>query len=255
MRVGPLAETSAGHVPPTVRRGRTLRHGNVVLVTRPTRTAPGTRTAARTAHSSAGGAAVPEGVLAASQAHERARQRRRRWRVGWGVLVALVLAVGVNQAARVAADAVGPQGGSTAGDRTHGDGTSGGEHAATGLDPELERRFAAAQDAAAADGVTLVLNSGWRSADEQRRIVRDAVDKYGSEREAHRWVLPARHSAHVQGLAVDVGPPEGAQWLSEHGEALGLCRTYENEPWHFEPLPAGADTCPPRHPDSSWGWS
>ncbi|MCR6688412.1 D-alanyl-D-alanine carboxypeptidase family protein [Cellulomonas sp.] len=166
------------------------------------------------------------------------------------MLVALVLAVGVNQAARVAADAVGPQGGSTAGDRT-GD----AEHAATGLDPELERRFAAAQDAAAADGVTLVLNSGWRSADEQRRIVRDAVDKYGSEREAHRWVLPARHSAHVQGLAVDVGPPEGAQWLAEHGETLGLCRTYENEPWHFEPLPAGADTCPPMHPDSSWGWS
>lgn len=132
--------------------------------------------------------------------------------------------------------------------------TAPGQAPATGLDPELERRLAQAQEAAAADGVTLELRSGWRSVQEQEQVVRDTITRYGSEQEAHRWVLPPESSAHVQGLAVDVGPTEGAYWLEEHGATFGLCRTYDNEVWHFEPVIAPGGTCPPRHPDSSWGW-
>jgi D-alanyl-D-alanine carboxypeptidase len=124
----------------------------------------------------------------------------------------------------------------------------------TGLDPELERRFVAAQAAAGQDGVTLTLTSGWRTAQEQQALVDDAVERYGSLQEAHRWVLPPESSAHVQGTAIDVGPTEGALWLGEHGFGLGLCRTYANEVWHFEMLADGAVACPELHPDSSSGW-
>ena len=125
---------------------------------------------------------------------------------------------------------------------------------ATALDPELARRVEAAAADAAAAGVSLTITSGWRSAADQQALVEQMVVRYGSEQEAHRWVLPPETSAHVQGLAVDVGGTEGALWLSEHGAAYGLCRTYENEVWHFEPVIAPGGDCPPMHPDSSWGW-
>ena len=125
---------------------------------------------------------------------------------------------------------------------------------ATALDPELARRVEAAAADAAAAGVSLTITSGWRSASDQQALVEQMVVRYGSEQEAHRWVLPPATSAHVQGLAVDVGGTEGALWFSEHGAAYGLCRTYENEVWHFEPVIAPGGDCPPMHADSSWGW-
>jgi len=130
----------------------------------------------------------------------------------------------------------------------------GQDPALAGVDDELARRFTAAQAAAADDGVTLTLTSGKRTAKEQRALVAAAEKKYGSKAEAHRWVLPARSSAHVKGLALDVGPTSGALWLEEHGLDFGLCRTYANEVWHFEKLPDDRDTCAPMHPDSSSGW-
>jgi LAS superfamily LD-carboxypeptidase LdcB len=57
-------------------------------------------------------------------------------------------------------------------------------------------------------------------------------------------------SAHVSGNAVDIGPAEAAAWLSEHGAEYGLCRTYANEPWHYERRPAAVDHgCPPMFAD------
>ncbi|WP_454049522.1 M15 family metallopeptidase [Cellulomonas sp. Marseille-Q8402] len=132
-------------------------------------------------------------------------------------------------------------------------GTPAGDPGLTGLDPELAARFTAAQEAAAADGVALTLTSGRRSAEEQQALVDEAFDRYGSP-EAHRWVLPPDVSAHVQGLAIDVGPTAGSYWLAEHGVDLGLCQTYVNEVWHYEMLPDGAEACPEPHPDSSWAW-
>jgi len=123
-----------------------------------------------------------------------------------------------------------------------------------GVDPELAARFAAAQEAAAADGVVLTITSGKRSTQEQQELVDEAVTRYGSVQEAHRWVLPPGSSAHVQGLALDVGPTAGALWLGRHGLEFGLCRTYANEVWHFEMLPDGQTECPQMHEDSSWGW-
>ncbi|MDF9876244.1 M15 family metallopeptidase [Cellulosimicrobium cellulans] len=125
---------------------------------------------------------------------------------------------------------------------------------ATGLDPELERRFDAARAAADADGVELTLTSGWRTAAEQQRLVDAALERYGSAEEAHRWVLPPESSEHVAGLAIDVGPTDGALWLEQHGAEFGLCRTYANELWHFEAATEPGGTCPPMHDDASHGW-
>jgi zinc D-Ala-D-Ala carboxypeptidase len=125
---------------------------------------------------------------------------------------------------------------------------------AKALDRELAHRFRHAQEAAAADGVELTLTSGWRSAAEQADLVDQVFARYGDEAEARRWVLPPETSAHVQGLAIDVGGTDGALWLEEHGYELGLCRTYANEVWHFEMLPEGATRCPAMAPDSSAGW-
>jgi hypothetical protein len=43
----------------------------------------------------------------------------------------------------------------------------------------------------------------------------------------------------------------GASWLEANGATFGLCRVYENEWWHFEPLTAPGGICPPLLPDAS----
>lgn len=120
-----------------------------------------------------------------------------------------------------------------------------------GLQSAVRRAVDRAIAAAAADGVELRVTSGWRSAVKQARLFEQAVQKYGSAERARRWVLPPEESEHVRGGAVDVGPESGARWLDAHGVAFGLCRVYDNEPWHFERL-AGAkgSVCPPRVPDA-----
>jgi D-alanyl-D-alanine carboxypeptidase len=107
----------------------------------------------------------------------------------------------------------------------------------------------AAMDASA-DGVELVVDSGWRSPAYQARLFREAISKYGSRQEAARWVATPNTSAHVSGDAVDIGPSAAAAWLSAHGAAYGLCQIYRNEPWHYELRPdASAGGCPGMYAD------
>jgi LAS superfamily LD-carboxypeptidase LdcB len=118
------------------------------------------------------------------------------------------------------------------------------------LDPALLRALRRAATDAAHDGAGLVVDSGWRSAAYQEGLLRDAIAKYGSPQEAARWVATPQTSAHVSGDAVDIGPSDAAAWLSEHGAAYGLCRTYGNEPWHFELRAEAVDHgCPPAYAD------
>ncbi|WP_077685098.1 D-alanyl-D-alanine carboxypeptidase family protein [Tessaracoccus aquimaris] len=123
----------------------------------------------------------------------------------------------------------------------------------TALTPEIVARFDAAAEAARADGIELGIRSGWRSAEEQRRLYDDAVAEHGVE-EARRIVLPPEHSAHVAGSAVDITPYAGATWLEARAEEYGLCRTYANEWWHFEVTGAVGDRCPDLKPDASVDW-
>jgi zinc D-Ala-D-Ala carboxypeptidase len=118
------------------------------------------------------------------------------------------------------------------------------------LDPGLRKALRRAAKRAAMDGVEFEVNSGWRSPAYQNQLLHEAVSKYGSEEEAARWVATADTSPHVSGDAVDIGPSDAADWLSEHGAQYGLCQIYRNEPWHYELRPkATSRGCPRMYAD------
>lgn len=118
------------------------------------------------------------------------------------------------------------------------------------LDPALLEALRAAASDADADGIRFNVNSGWRSPDEQQRLLDEAVAKYGSAQEAARWVATPQTSAHVSGDAVDIGSTDAVEWLAENGAAYGLCPVYANEPWHYELRPdAVAAGCPRTYHD------
>ncbi|WP_446222760.1 M15 family metallopeptidase [Nocardia sp. IBHARD005] len=120
-----------------------------------------------------------------------------------------------------------------------------------GLDPSLAAAYTLAEQQAHAEGVPLSITSGHRTYEQQEWLWQDGLATYGSPDEARRWVLPPQESTHVSGRAVDVGPQVGAQWLEDNGNRWGLCRTFDNEWWHFELVTAPGAPCPPRVPDAS----
>ncbi|MFE3443079.1 M15 family metallopeptidase [Nocardia sp. NPDC059180] len=120
-----------------------------------------------------------------------------------------------------------------------------------GLNPLLALAYNMAADEAHASGVPLSITSGYRTHAEQQALWDDGVRTHGSPAEARRWVLPPNESTHVTGHAVDVGPIEGARWLEVNGNRWGLCRTFDNEWWHFELATVPGLPCPPRVPDAS----
>jgi len=118
------------------------------------------------------------------------------------------------------------------------------------LDPHLLRALREAATAAAGKGVKFYVNSGWRSAQYQDELLREAVAKYGSMKEAARWVATPATSPHVSGDAVDIGSSGATAWLARHGAEYGLCQIYGNEPWHYELRPHAIDHgCPPTYAD------
>ena len=115
------------------------------------------------------------------------------------------------------------------------------------LDKQVMYRFKAAQAAAKKDGQALYIASGYRSLARQKVLFANAVKKYGSAAEASKWVAPPLLSHHPWGIAIDVNYPNepvGAGWLEVNGSKFGLCRVYENEWWHFEPVIAPGWKCP-----------
>ena len=118
----------------------------------------------------------------------------------------------------------------------------------TQLDRTFEVRFLAAQAAAKMAGFNIKITSGFRTQGLQQRLFTDAIKKYGSAEEASKWVLPKDVSHHPWGIAIDVNYPGdkvATKWLEDNGSQFGLCRVYENEWWHFEPVIAPGQTCPP----------
>jgi D-alanyl-D-alanine carboxypeptidase len=94
-----------------------------------------------------------------------------------------------------------------------------------GLMPETRRAFEEARaEAFWRDGQLIGLTSGHRDAAEQYRLCQELGSR----------VLPPSESEHVRGMALDVRPTEGAQWLERNGDRWNLFSRYDNEPWHFE---------------------
>ena len=119
----------------------------------------------------------------------------------------------------------------------------------TNMQPAAAAAFEAAFAGAKAAGLSPQIKSAWRSERWQQVLFDRAVTKYGSTAEAARWVLPPLASAHVKGYAVDVRPENAAAWLEDQGATYGVCRTYDNEWWHFEYVASGV--CPARRPDAA----
>jgi hypothetical protein len=141
-----------------------------------------------------------------------------------------------------------------------------------GLDPTFRANVAALISAAGRElGGTMVIYSGYRSIEHQRRLYNDALARYGSEREARRWVAPPGASMHNFGLAVDLRYNEArveygqrvSNWMSSNLARFGLVRPLSNEGWHVEPIGGrerrnqmvaemrGSGQLPPAAPDAS----
>ncbi|BDH57930.1 M15 family metallopeptidase [Tsukamurella sp. PLM1] len=121
-----------------------------------------------------------------------------------------------------------------------------------GLNPALADAYSAAYRAAGSAGVVLSVTSGKRSWAQQESLWQNGLATHGSAGAARRWVLPPAQSTHVSGDAVDVGPWEGAAWLHANGHRWGLCRTFDNEWWHFELATSPGGACPATVPDASY---
>lgn len=116
------------------------------------------------------------------------------------------------------------------------------------MDAVFANRIKVAQLMGRKSGHTLRITSGWRSVAYQQKLFNRAIKRNGSVAAASKWVLPPEYSMHPWGLAVDInygaGKKAGAAWLEANGYKFGLCRRYENEWWHFEPLVAPGQPCP-----------
>ncbi|RKS05053.1 D-alanyl-D-alanine carboxypeptidase-like protein [Nocardiopsis sp. Huas11] len=121
------------------------------------------------------------------------------------------------------------------------------------LEPELRAAVREAAAAAEAQGVEVVVTSGWRSERYQRFLLDAAEQTYGSAEEAARWVATAEESSHVTGEAVDVGYTDAADWFSRFGSEFGLCQTYANELWHYELAVEPGGECPSPATDAAEG--
>jgi LAS superfamily LD-carboxypeptidase LdcB len=128
------------------------------------------------------------------------------------------------------------------------------------LDAGLLDRFKAVQAAAKISAnLDLEITSSWRSLEYQQQLFDRSISKNGSREEAMKWVALPEVSMHPWGLAIDInyypGGREEANWVEKHGYHFGLCRAYENEWWHFEPLVAPGEKCPKMRRDANVGYS
>lgn len=139
---------------------------------------------------------------------------------------------------------------------------------------ETVAAFQAMCTAAKADGISIQLNSAYRSPQRQVQLFRAAVARYGSEAAARKWVAwsdgTSCSSRHCSGQALDIASAGGAhQWLHTpvgcwsaaggvrmggscgagertvvRANLYGFVAPMSHEPWHFElgiPIAGGVD--------------
>ncbi|WP_431219051.1 M15 family metallopeptidase [Leifsonia xyli] len=126
-----------------------------------------------------------------------------------------------------------------------------GVPAVTRLAPDLRAALRRAEHAMRQDGAghEITIADGWRSERYQEYLFAQAVQQYGSEEEAEKWVKRGSDSAHVRGEAVDVADAGAMDYLNRFGNAWGLCQVYANEAWHFELRTQPGGDCPAQSAD------
>ena len=91
--------------------------------------------------------------------------------------------------------------------------------------PDVATAFDRMAGAASADGVNLIVNSGFRSNAEQAQLFARHPDP--------KWVAPPGQSLHRLGTELDLGPPGAYGWLARNATRFHFLQRYSWEPWHY----------------------
>ncbi len=91
--------------------------------------------------------------------------------------------------------------------------------------PDVARAFDRMEAAARHDGVSLTINSAFRSDAEQARLFAANPDP--------KYVARSGESLHRYGTELDLGPSSAYGWLSRNARRFGFIQRYSWEPWHY----------------------
>jgi len=94
-----------------------------------------------------------------------------------------------------------------------------------GMRPDVAAAFDRMAAAAADAGLTLIVNSGFRSDAEQAALFAAHPDP--------RWVAPPGHSLHRCATELDLGPESAYGWLAANASRFGFLQRYPWEAWHY----------------------
>jgi hypothetical protein len=105
-----------------------------------------------------------------------------------------------------------------------------------GMRPDVAAAYDQMVAAARADGVMLIVVSGFRSDAEQAELFAAHPDP--------TWVAPPGHSLHRCATELDLGPSSAYGWLAANASRFGFVQRYSWEAWHFG-YDAGPAPCSP----------
>jgi hypothetical protein len=94
-----------------------------------------------------------------------------------------------------------------------------------GMRPDVAAAYDQMAAAAAADGITLIVVSGFRSDAEQAELFAAHPDP--------KWVAPPGTSLHRCATELDLGPESAYGWLDANAGRFGFLQRYSWEAWHF----------------------
>jgi Transglycosylase SLT domain/D-alanyl-D-alanine carboxypeptidase/Putative Flp pilus-assembly TadE/G-like len=103
-----------------------------------------------------------------------------------------------------------------------------------GMRPDVAAAFDRMAAAAARTGLSLIVNSAFRSDAEQAALFAAHPDP--------TWVAPPGHSLHRCATELDLGPETAYGWLAAHGGSFGFVQRYSWEAWHYG-FTAGPPPC------------
>ncbi|HET7511081.1 MAG TPA: transglycosylase SLT domain-containing protein [Solirubrobacterales bacterium] len=105
-----------------------------------------------------------------------------------------------------------------------------------GMRPDVATAYDQMAAAAHADGLTLLVVSGFRSDAEQAELFAAHPDP--------TWVAPPGHSLHRCATELDIGPSSAYSWLAANASRFGFIQRYSWEAWHYG-YNAGPAPCSP----------
>ncbi len=91
--------------------------------------------------------------------------------------------------------------------------------------PDVAAAYDQMAAAAAADGITLIVVSGFRSDSEQAELFAAHPDP--------KWVAPPGTSLHRCATELDLGPDAAYGWLAANATRFGFVQRYSWEAWHY----------------------